>query len=204
VGYLFANILETSNGVLNASLRDIGLGALDPSLAGRPGDRAARVAAVNGLSVDRLQHDHLSGRATEHSRELLEAAGSTGQHLSDHVAHHRADAPAGALLPCDLGVIGTLKTFEPRLRADRGGPDHASEMPTTWMVSVAFNTFRATARPPSAPASSASPSSSPWCSYASKPGEAEVSRPPQATGRLALPLCAAVGLHLATAARPPV
>ena len=41
-----------------------------------------------------------------------------------------------------LGVIGSLKTFDLVYVLTQGGPDHASELPTTLLFTQGFQTFQ--------------------------------------------------------------
>nr|WP_281352497.1 sugar ABC transporter permease [Phytoactinopolyspora alkaliphila] len=135
VGYLFADVFETTNGLLNTTLRSLGLDALAHEWLADTRTALAVVAAVNvwtwtGFSMA-IYHAALAGIP----EEVVEASVVDGANSRQTAMHIIAPLlrPAHFALII-LGVIGTLKTFDLVYVLTRGGPDHASEVPTTLLL----------------------------------------------------------------------
>lgn len=137
VGYLFADLLEASNGPLNTLLRQAGLDWAAQQWLANPALALPVVAFVNvwmwtGFSMA-IYQAALSGL----DDEVLEAASLDGagkwQTLRHIIAPMLRPAHFSLLI---LGVIGTLKTFDLIYVLTRGGPDNASQVPTTLLFQV--------------------------------------------------------------------
>ena len=132
VGYLYSNLLEASNGPINTALRNVGLGVAAQQWLANPALALPVVAVVNvwmwtGFSMA-IYQAALSGL----DDEVLEAGaldGATRWQLLRHVIVPLLRPAHFSLLI--LGVIGTLKTFDLVYVLTRGGPDNASQVPTT-------------------------------------------------------------------------
>jgi raffinose/stachyose/melibiose transport system permease protein len=143
VGYLFAEILEPSHGILNQALRGAGLGRFAASWLGDPGLALIVVAVVNiwmwtGFAMA-IYHAALDGVP----REVIEAAtieGATLAQVVQHVYLPMLRPTHYSLLV--LNIIGSLKTFDLIYVLTRGGPAHATEMPATYLYSTAFGSFQ--------------------------------------------------------------
>lgn len=137
VGYLYADLLETSSGPLNTGLRDLGLGGLAQSWLGEPTLVLPVIALVNVWMWTGFSMAIYQAALTSVDEEVLEAAALDG--ASRFQSFWRITVPL--LRPAHyslliLGVIGTLKTFDLVYVLSRGGPDYASEMPTTLLFST--------------------------------------------------------------------
>lgn len=140
VGYLFADLLETTNGSINATLRAIGLDALAHPWLADPATALPVVAAVNVWMWTGFSMAIYQAAITGLDDEILEAAALDGasrwQVLWYVVAPLLRPAHYALLI---LGVIGTLKTFDLVYVLTRGGPDHASEVPTSLLLTTLLN-----------------------------------------------------------------
>jgi ABC-type sugar transport system permease subunit len=140
VGFLFADLLEASDGPLNTLLRGIGAGWAAQEWLGNPALVLPVIALVNvwmwtGFSMA-IYQAALAGL----DDEVLEAAeldGASRWQLLWHVIAPMLRPSHFALLI--LGVIGTLKAFDLVYVLSRGGPDYASELPTTLLFSTLLN-----------------------------------------------------------------
>ncbi|WP_454116913.1 carbohydrate ABC transporter permease [Microbacterium aurum] len=137
VGYLYADLLEASNGPINTLLRQAGLDWAAQQWLANPSLALPVVAFVNvwmwtGFSMA-IYQAALSGL----DDEVLEAASLDGagrwQTLVHVIAPMLRPAHFSLLI---LGVIGTLKTFDLIYVLTRGGPDNASQVPTTLLFQV--------------------------------------------------------------------
>jgi raffinose/stachyose/melibiose transport system permease protein len=140
VGYLFADLLETTNGSVNASLRSFGLDAVAHPWLADPHTALPVVAAVNVWMWTGFSMAIYQAALTGLDDDVLEAAaldGASGWRLLWYVVTPLLRPAHYALLI--LGVIGTLKTFDLVYVLTRGGPDHASEVPTTLLLTTLLN-----------------------------------------------------------------
>lgn len=143
VGFLFSDILEPNNGVLNRVLRAVGLDMLARPWLGDTSLALFVVAAVNiwmwtgfGMAI---YHAGLEAVPDE----VVEAAvvdGASPARVIRHIYLPMMRHAHYALLT--LGVIGTLKTFDLVYVLTRGGPDHATEVPATYLYSTAFSAYK--------------------------------------------------------------
>ncbi|WP_368497641.1 carbohydrate ABC transporter permease [Herbiconiux sp. A18JL235] len=137
VGYLYADLLEASNGPVNTALRQLGLGFATQQWLADPAIALPVVAVVNvwmwtGFSMA-IYQAALSGL----DDEVLEAAsldGATRWQTLRHIIVPMLRPAHFSLLI--LGVIGTLKTFDLVYVLTRGGPDNASQVPTTLLFQI--------------------------------------------------------------------
>jgi raffinose/stachyose/melibiose transport system permease protein len=140
VGYLFADLLETTNGSVNTSLRSLGLDALAHPWLADPDTALPVVAAVNVWMWTGFSMAIYQAALTGLDEDVLEAAaldGASRWQTLRHVVVPLLRPAHYALLI--LGVIGTLKTFDLVYVLTRGGPDHASEVPTTLLLTTLLN-----------------------------------------------------------------
>ncbi|TDE15838.1 carbohydrate ABC transporter permease [Jiangella asiatica] len=140
VGYLFADLLETTNGSVNSTLRAIGLDALAHPWLADPATALPVVAAVNVWMWTGFSMAIYQAAITGLDDEVLEAAALDGASRWQVVRYVVAPLlrPAHYALLI-LGVIGTLKAFDLVYVLTGGGPDHASETPTTLLFSTLLN-----------------------------------------------------------------
>lgn len=140
IGYLFADLLETTNGSVNATLRAIGLDALAHPWLADPTTALPVVAAVNVWMWTGFSMAIYQAAITGLDDSVLEAAALDGASPWQTVRHVVAPMlrPAHYALLI-LGVIGTLKTFDLVYVLTRGGPDHASEVPTSLLLTTLLN-----------------------------------------------------------------
>jgi raffinose/stachyose/melibiose transport system permease protein len=137
VGYLYADLLEASNGPINTALRQIGLGFAAQEWLADPAIALPVVAIVNvwmwtGFSMA-IYQAALSGL----DEEVLEAGaldGASQWQLLRHIIFPLLRPAHFSLLI--LGIIGTLKTFDLIYVLTRGGPDNASQVPTTLLFQI--------------------------------------------------------------------
>jgi raffinose/stachyose/melibiose transport system permease protein len=137
VGYLYADLLEASNGPINTALRQIGLGFAAQEWLADPAIALPVVAIVNvwmwtGFSMA-IYQAALSGL----DEEVLEAGaldGASQWQLLRHIVFPLLRPAHFSLLI--LGIIGTLKTFDLIYVLTRGGPDNASQVPTTLLFQI--------------------------------------------------------------------
>jgi raffinose/stachyose/melibiose transport system permease protein len=137
VGYLYADLLEASSGPLNMALRDAGLGGLAQAWLGDPALVLPVIAFVNVWMWTGFSMAIYQAALTSLDEEVLEAAALDGASRSQ--TFWRIIVPL--LRPAHyslliLGVIGTLKMFDLVYVLSGGGPDYASEMPTTLLFST--------------------------------------------------------------------
>lgn len=137
VGYLYADLLETSSGPVNTALRQAGLGGLTQAWLGDPALVLAVIACVNVWMWTGFSMAIYQAALTSLDEEVLEAAALDG--ASRVQTFWRIIVPL--LRPAHyslliLGVIGTLKMFDLVYVLSGGGPDYASEMPTTLLFST--------------------------------------------------------------------
>lgn len=140
IGYLFADLLETTNGSVNTTLRSIGLDALAHPWLADPATAMPVVAAVNVWMWTGFSMAIYQAAITGLDDTVLEAAaldGATRWQVLRHVVAPMLRPAHYALLI--LGVIGTLKTFDLVYVLTRGGPDHASEVPTSLLLTTLLN-----------------------------------------------------------------
>ena len=140
VGYLFADLLETTNGSVNTALRSIGLDVLAHPWLADPNTALPAVAAVNVWMWTGFSMAIYQAALTGIDDDVLEAAeldGASRWRLLRHIVAPLLRPAHYALVI--LGVIGTLKTFDLVYVLTRGGPDHASEVPTTLLLTTLLN-----------------------------------------------------------------
>ncbi|KAA9083746.1 carbohydrate ABC transporter permease [Microbacterium radiodurans] len=132
VGYLYADLLEASNGPVNGALRAIGLNVLAQNWLADPALALPVVALVNVWMWTGFSMAIYQAALTSLDDEVLEAAALDGagraQTLWYVIAPMLRPAHFSLLI---LGMIGTLKTFDLVYVLTRGGPDNASQVPTT-------------------------------------------------------------------------
>lgn len=140
VGYLFSDLLETTNGSVNSLLRGVGLDALAQPWLGDPTTALPVVAAVNVWMWTGLSMAIYQASITRLDEDVLEAAALDGasrwQTLRYIVAPLLRPAHYALLI---LGVIGTLKVFDLVYVLTKGGPDYASEVPTSLLFTTLLN-----------------------------------------------------------------
>jgi len=132
VGYLYADLLEASDGPVNEGLRAVGLGVLAQNWLADPALALPVIALINVWMWTGFSMAIYQAALTSLDEEVLEAAALDGagraQTLWLVVAPMLRPAHFSLLI---LGVIGTLKTFDLVYVLTRGGPDNASQVPTT-------------------------------------------------------------------------
>lgn len=135
VGYLFADLLEASNGPLNETLRAIGLDALARNWLADPTLALPVVAGVNVWMWTGFSMAIYQSAMTSLDDDVLEAAaldGAGSWRVLLHVVVPMLRPAHFSLLV--LGAIGTLKSFDLVYVLTRGGPDNASHLPTTLLL----------------------------------------------------------------------
>lgn len=132
VGYLYADLLEASNGPINSALRAIGMGFATQEWLANPDLALPVVAFVNVWMWTGFSMAIYQAALTSLDEEVLEAAALDGANRRQTLWHVIVPMlrPAHFSLLI-LGVIGTLKTFDLVYVLTRGGPDNASQVPTT-------------------------------------------------------------------------
>lgn len=132
VGYLYADLLEASNGPINTALRAIGMGFATQEWLANPDLALPVVAFVNVWMWTGFSMAIYQAALTSLDEEVLEAAALDGANRRQTLWHVIVPMlrPAHFSLLI-LGVIGTLKTFDLVYVLTRGGPDNASQVPTT-------------------------------------------------------------------------
>lgn len=137
IGYLFADLLESSSGPLNTALRGVGLGGMAQAWLGDPSLVLPVIALVNVWMWTGFSMAIYQAALTSLDEEVLEAAALDGasrvQTFWQVVVPLLRPAHYSLLI---LGVIGTLKMFDLVYVLSGGGPDYASEMPTTLLFST--------------------------------------------------------------------
>lgn len=143
VGLLWKRIYDPNFGLLNALLGSLGLGSLaTPWL----GDQSTVLAAVCAPVIWQWIGYHmllLYASAKSVPSELREAAAIDGA--------GPVRTALGIVLPqmrsvvgicVTLSVIGSMKHFDMAYLLTNGGPAHASEMPSTLMMTTIFKTYQ--------------------------------------------------------------
>lgn len=132
VGYLYADLLEASNGPVNTALRSLGLGVAAQQWLSDPALALPVVAFVNVWMWTGFSMAIYQAALSAIDDEVLEAASLDGANRFQSLWHVLVPMlrPAHFSLLI-LGVIGTLKTFDLVYVLTRGGPDNASQVPTT-------------------------------------------------------------------------
>lgn len=140
VGYLFADLLETTNGPINSVLRTAGLDALAHPWLADPTTALPVVAVVNVWMWTGFSMAVYQAALTRLDNETLEAAALDGASRWQAIRYVVVPLlrPAHYTLLI-LGVIGTLKTFDLVYVLTRGGPDYASEVPTSLLFATLLN-----------------------------------------------------------------
>jgi raffinose/stachyose/melibiose transport system permease protein len=143
IGFLFADILEPNNGVLNRGLADLGLESLQHAWLAEPWTALAAVTAVNVWVWTGFSMVIYQSAIDSLPEEVIEAAALDGARPRQILRHILVPMlrPAHYALVV-LGVIGTLKAFDLVYVLTRGGPDQATEMPTTLIFSTGFQAFK--------------------------------------------------------------
>jgi len=139
IGVVFGHIFETFDGILNQSLRSIGLAKIALSWLADPSIAIFTLIAINiwqwtGFSMVM----YLAGM-TNIPTELYEAA-----HIDGASSTRRFFSLTVPLLRNThlslivLHIIGTLRTFDLVWIISRGGPAHTTEVIATYLFRVAF------------------------------------------------------------------
>lgn len=140
VGYLFADLLETTNGSVNEILRAVGLDSLAHPWLADPSTSLPVVAAVNVWMWTGFSMAIYQAAITRLDDDILEAAaldGASRVQIMWYVVAPLLRPAHYALLI--LGVIGTLKVFDLVYVLTSGGPDYASEVPTSLLLTTLLN-----------------------------------------------------------------
>lgn len=140
VGFLFAELLETTNGPVNTSLRAVGLDGLAQAWLAEPQLGLPVVAGVNVWMWTGFSMVLYQAAITGLDSSVLEAGrldGATGWRLLSYVIVPLLRPAHFSLLV--LGVIGTLKTFDLVYVLTGGGVDHSSDVPTTILLDELLN-----------------------------------------------------------------
>lgn len=132
VGYLYADLLEASSGPINTTLRHIGLEFAAQQWLSNPVLALPVVAFVNVWMWTGFSMAIYQAALSAVDEDVLEAASLDGANRVQSLWYILVPMlrPAHFSLLI-LGVIGTLKTFDLVYVLTHGGPDNASQVPTT-------------------------------------------------------------------------
>lgn len=142
VGYVFSKVLEPTDGSLSQVLRAAHLDTLVHPWLGDPNTALATVAAVVIWGSAGFSMAVYQAALTSLPGEVVEAAqidGASPLQVIRYVVIPLLRAAHFSLFI--LGVIGGIKAFDLVYALTRGGPDHATELPTTFLFSTAFDRY---------------------------------------------------------------
>ncbi|MCD9020535.1 carbohydrate ABC transporter permease [Cohnella silvisoli] len=142
VSYVFTNLLAYNDGLINESLRSIGLGSLAFSWMGNPHIALYTIVGVTVWMGTGFSMSVYVSSLTSLSNEVIEASRIDGatkwQTMTRVVWPMLRDAHYSLTI---IGAISALKIFDIIYLLTRGGPVHSTEMPSTYMFNKAFGTY---------------------------------------------------------------
>ncbi|HEY0827737.1 MAG TPA: sugar ABC transporter permease [Bacilli bacterium] len=142
VSYVFNHILAYNDGLINITLRSIGLSDLALSWMANPDIALYTVIGVVVWMGTGFSMSVYVSALTSFSHEVLEASRIDGANKWQTI--YRVVWPMLRDTHYSLSIIGAisaLKIFDIVYLLTRGGPAHATEMPSTYMFNKAFNTY---------------------------------------------------------------
>ncbi|MBB6671266.1 carbohydrate ABC transporter permease [Cohnella nanjingensis] len=142
VSYVFTNLLAYNGGLLNESLRTIGLDFLAAKWLGDPRIALFSIVAITVWAGTGFSMSVYVSSMTSLPNEVLEASRIDGasrrQTMVKVVWPMLRDTHFSLTI---IGAISALKIFDIIYLLTRGGPVHATEMPSTYMFNSAFVTY---------------------------------------------------------------
>jgi len=142
IGIIFSRMLETNIGVINVTLRALGLNFLALQWLARPAEALFSLILVNVWTWTGFSMLLYSVNMTHISEELYEAATIDG--ASGFQQFFRLTFPLlknTHLSLILLGSIGVLKTFDLPFVLTKSGPNHATEFFSTYIYLLSFDYF---------------------------------------------------------------
>jgi raffinose/stachyose/melibiose transport system permease protein len=142
VGTVFSRMMEPNIGVINVSLRSLGLDFLALQWLGQPGTALFSLILVNVWTWTGFSMLLYNVNMTNIPEELYEAATIDG--ASGFQQFFRLTFPLlknTHLSLILLGSISTLKTFDLPYVLTKAGPNHATEFFSTYIYLLSFNLF---------------------------------------------------------------
>jgi raffinose/stachyose/melibiose transport system permease protein len=142
IGSIFSRMMEPNIGVINVSLRALGLDFLALQWLGQPGTALFSLILVNVWTWTGFSMLLYNVNMTNIPEELYEAATIDG--ASGFQQFFRLTFPLlknTHLSLILLGSISTLKTFDLPYVLTKAGPNHATEFFSTYIYLLSFNLF---------------------------------------------------------------
>jgi raffinose/stachyose/melibiose transport system permease protein len=142
VGTIFSRMLEPNIGVVNTTLRALGLNALALQWLGRPNTALFSLIAVNIWMWTGFSMLLYNVNMTHISEELYEAATIDGANGFQQFCRVTFPLLRNTHLSLVLlGSISTLKTFDLPFVLTKSGPNHATEFFSTYIYLLSFDYF---------------------------------------------------------------
>jgi ABC-type sugar transport system permease subunit len=142
VAYVFSNLLAFNDGLINESLRSIGLGSAALSWMGNPHIALYTIVGVTVWMGTGFSMSVYVSSLTSLSNEVIEASRIDGaskwQTMTRVVWPMLRDTHFSLTI---IGAISALKIFDIIYLLTKGGPVHSTEMPSTYMFNKAFGTY---------------------------------------------------------------
>jgi len=142
IGTLFSRMLEPNIGIVNITLRRIGLNFLALQWLGRPNEALFSLIMVNVWTWTGFSMLLYTVNMTHISEELYEAATIDGASSFQQFFHLTFPLLRSTHLSLILlGSIGVLKTFDLPFVLTNAGPNHATQFFSTYIYLLSFNYF---------------------------------------------------------------
>lgn len=142
VSYVFTNLLAYNDGLINETLRSIGLDFLTAKWLGDPDIALYTIVAVTVWAGTGFSMSVYVSSLTSLPNEVLEASRIDGasrmKTMTKVVWPMLRDTHFSLTI---IGAISALKIFDIIYLLTRGGPMHTTEMPSTYMFNRAFVTY---------------------------------------------------------------
>jgi raffinose/stachyose/melibiose transport system permease protein len=142
IGTIFSRMLEPNIGVVNTTLRALGLNSLALQWLGRPAEALFSLIVVNVWTWTGFSMLLYNVNMTHISEELYEAAtldGANGFQQFFRLTFPLLKNTHLSLIL--LGSISTLKTFDLPYVLTKAGPNHATEFFSTYIYLLSFDYF---------------------------------------------------------------
>ena len=142
IGTIFSRMLETNIGVVNVTLRALGLNFMALQWLGRPAEALFSLIMVNVWTWTGFSMLLYSVNMTQIPEELYEAATIDG--ASSFQQFFRLTFPllrSTHLSLILLGSISVLKTFDLPYVLTKAGPNHATQFFSTYIYLLSFDYF---------------------------------------------------------------
>ncbi len=144
IGYIFNNIFNINTGVINATLRDIGLGHLTQDWLGSPATALWIVIIANIYTYIGFSMTLYIGGIIGMPHDIMEASYIDGCSRWQNVRYITLPMLISTHITIlIMGLVGTLKTFDIVWQITQGGPARMSEMPATFLYRAYIMEYKA-------------------------------------------------------------